>query len=256
MKDYNVLIELDCLLDTRLGTIYQMDKDLILPLLNKGYHNRLHNKLDLLNPDIDHKVFLENYAKRDINTLMVSRKTYLVRLLADYNKKDFAANYGNSDSLKRYYTINYHPYILTPKQINLYKEILEEVLETDTPVTMVSIPTEKLTIPYLTTNFHRLILFNPLDWMTFFESNKNGWRAIPSPAFEVTGSLIVRDFKAHEKTMEITKDGKDITIPLKYEDLAKQTSMALGYFIKLDFVKLGDMSIDMIAAKEEFKSGH
>jgi hypothetical protein len=255
MKDYNVLIELDCLLDTRLGTVYQMNPDLVLPLLQAGYHNRLHNNLGLLNPDINQNLFLEKYKKRDINTLMVSRKTYLVKILAEFNLRDKIADYSYPESLRRFFTVNYYPYKLTPKQVEAYKEVLEDVLDIDpnTSIKMVSIPLEKLNVPYIKTNFQRMIFVNSEPWLTYFKDKPDGYKANPIPLIDCDSALCIRDDRAHEKFIEINSKTK---VPVTYNNLVKQTPMNFAFHIKLDYFKLGDVSIDMHSAKEELKDGH
>ncbi len=64
-----ILIELDALLDTRLGTISLMDEALARKMLDLDYPNRISDEFNLLSDEIDMSVYNRAYADRDIETL-------------------------------------------------------------------------------------------------------------------------------------------------------------------------------------------
>ena len=82
MECQRLLIELDALLDTRLATVARLSVDNAVQLASTKYRNRLSKDLTLLNPEIDMQAFNEAYSKRDLTTLMASKMTGGVFLLA------------------------------------------------------------------------------------------------------------------------------------------------------------------------------
>lgn len=82
MECQRLLIELDALLDTRLATVARLSVENAVQLASTKYRNRLSKDLTLLNPEIDMQAFNEAYSKRDLTTLMASKMTGGVFLLA------------------------------------------------------------------------------------------------------------------------------------------------------------------------------
>lgn len=247
MKDCKILIELDCLLDTVMGTIYKIDKDLVLPVLQSGYYERWHNNIQHLCPNIDQEVFKQMYKNRDVETLKCSRPTYLVAVLANVNIEDKIANYEHPKSLKRSYTVNYYPYNLTDMEIAVFKEVLGDALFVDGEIAMVSIPLEKLTPNNVKANYDRLIFYNAEPWITY---HREAIRDNPMPLLEVDSGLCCLDDKAGVTTVKINDK---VTMPLTFDTLAEQTKMCFGFHLKLDFIPLGDVSIDL---RKERYGGH
>lgn len=76
-KVQNIYIELDVLLDTRLSVLAKLNPASAIKALESNYHIREEDRF----PDVDFQLFKDEYAKRDIQTLIDSRPTEAINLL-------------------------------------------------------------------------------------------------------------------------------------------------------------------------------
>ena len=108
-----VIIEIDCLLDTRLGTLAKFNPDLanvILTDTENLYHER---KTDDF-PGISRETFYSLYHDRDIETMFNSRPTNIIKFLIK-NHLELATNLrSQAKNETLVYQINVFPYLLTP----------------------------------------------------------------------------------------------------------------------------------------------
>lgn len=108
-----VIIEIDCLLDTRLGTIAKYSPDLANTILTDTenlYHER---KTDDF-PGISRETFYSLYQDRDIETMFNSRPTNIIKFLIK-NHLELATNLrSQAKNETLVYQINVFPYLLTP----------------------------------------------------------------------------------------------------------------------------------------------
>ena len=75
MRPHRIIVNLDSLLDTRLACVLMLNKDHVPPLLEKGYLERLHNKLSLIHPPISDYHVDDLFANRDVPMLKMARST-------------------------------------------------------------------------------------------------------------------------------------------------------------------------------------
>ena len=108
-----VIIEIDCLLDTRLGTLAKFNPDLANAILTDTenlYHER---KTDDF-PGISRETFYSLYHDRDIETMFNSRPTNIIKFLIK-NHLELATNLrSQAKNETLVYQINVFPYLLTP----------------------------------------------------------------------------------------------------------------------------------------------
>ena len=84
-KVSRILISLDCILDTRLAVIMDINPSLVdKVLVNKdfNYHERLSDEF----PDVDKSDFNARYSNRDITILAQSRVTNIFNFLIESNE--------------------------------------------------------------------------------------------------------------------------------------------------------------------------
>ena len=162
----NIYIDLDALLDTRLGTLYYLDRNLYNYYLTDGseyYKNRIIDEFEY----IPSKVFKWYYKKRDINTLKHSKLTPVVfvvnivikdmlskRILADKNIKKL-----NID-------INIHPYKLDKNTKEIIKGIvLDKITHKEfVNVNIIDIDYERLDIRSCE-GYGAMYMYNGIDWL-------------------------------------------------------------------------------------------
>lgn len=78
-----VLIDLDVILDTRIATLFDIDKDMALDLLGQGYCTRMTDDLTGLTNVVTNEQYEKAYAARNIETLKNARLSSYIFELAN-----------------------------------------------------------------------------------------------------------------------------------------------------------------------------
>lgn len=164
--DQRFLIELDALLDTRLGTIALIDDQLAKSFLTDEYANRISDEFHKLNPALDIDLYRRAYADRDIETLMASAPTDISLFLNPLiNTLSRNAESGSPTITKLEVEVNYYPYQLSEALKEEFAVCITASLCLDQRVTMVYHPTAHLTTDYILANkWTMLVLYNLSEW--------------------------------------------------------------------------------------------
>jgi hypothetical protein len=167
-KEETIYFELDCLVDTVLGTIARMSDELATQVANNNYHSRIQNKFE----GVDMEAFKALYAKRDVVTLSKSVMTDGVALMCHL------AGVLREQAIKRpfhdgaAFVVNYWPYQLSTLIIEEYQKIFNAKVLGMGKVYMRSIPPARLTPKYCKDHYSMMVVY---DYNSFLESNtENG----------------------------------------------------------------------------------
>ena len=164
-KVSRILISIDCILDTRLGVIMDIDpRQVDKVLVNKefNYHERLSDEF----PGIDKNEFETKYLARDVTILAQSKATNLFNFLIETDKVLQVELKTKPDIDDLQYVINVYPYLLTPKEIedivfcfrfNMKNQHLK--------VSVIWMPLEKLTVDYCNTDITAMFMYDYDEWM-------------------------------------------------------------------------------------------
>ena len=163
MKQNNILINMDCLLDTMLGSVAVIDKRLIPPLMLNNYLGRLHNNLHDLNGDINPDKLKEVYLNRDVNTLKLSGRSFLFDILAPLLYQNSLVDSDHPAYTDYKIVINTYPYKLTNSQKKEFFLCFRYLLKFEN-IKQVYIPFESLTFDYLK-NYNRVFLYDFNEWI-------------------------------------------------------------------------------------------
>ena len=165
-KVSRILISLDCILDTRLAVIMDINPSLVdKVLVNKdfNYHERLSDEF----PDVDKSDFNARYSNRDITILAQSRVTNIFNFLIESNEILQTEIETKQDVEELKYVINTYPYLLTQKEIedivfcfryNMKKQHLN--------VSVVWLPLEKITIDFCNSDITAMFMYDYDEWMS------------------------------------------------------------------------------------------
>lgn len=160
-------VELDCLVDTRIGTVARLDPAVAKVLLDNNYRNRI---IDVFE-GVDMVAYKELYARRDQITLSCSFQTGMFKLLrtmvAELVEQTVKRPYHDGVRL----TVNYWPYKLTPLEIQAYQANIFLGLGRMCQVFLRSIPPAELTPKYLKTNYSLAIMYDYDAWMSLQVKN-------------------------------------------------------------------------------------
>ena len=184
-----VYVELDVLLDTRLGTLARMSQEMADRILMEGgYHAR---KADVF-ADVDMEEFRKLYMARDVLTLQHSTLTgaiSMVKRLVDV-LADQAIERPYHDGAK--IVVNYYPYQLTGEEKDELVRVIQAWIDSTatTTVELVSIATKDLTPRHCKSSYAMMMIYDHETWMNThaaaFEQHRLPEVTMFSPAIYVT----------------------------------------------------------------------
>lgn len=160
-----VFVELDALLDTRMGTLARMSDDLALKTLQAGYHHRDTDVFELA----DMKTYHALYAQRDSETLSKSMCTGLLpemkRLVGVLTEQAISRPYYGRPKI----VVNLHPYsesLTSEDKDEMLKALAVWLDGTSAEVEFTSVSQQSLT-PALckAQGFAGMILYHFNEWM-------------------------------------------------------------------------------------------
>lgn len=158
-------VELDCLLDTRLGTVTRYWPERIPALMEAGYRKRQSDDLSLLVPDFPQAEFKVNYAKRDVETLKFSRPTPSVVLLKGITDtlqgQSITSPHVDSITVE----VNIYPYTLSEKERDVLVDMVMLYSSLITMVNIVSYTVQQLTPSVLREAYSGLIIYDLEAWL-------------------------------------------------------------------------------------------
>jgi len=157
-----IYIELDALLDTRLGTISQIDSNLASSVLLSG---KYHTREDDVFEGVDVTEYKEMYSKRDTLTLANSLVTDAIFLLKHL------VGVLTEQAIQRPYhegcqiVVNYFPYNLDHAEREEIAKAVTAWVQSLAPVELVRIPPKDLTPDYCKKSYALMIAYEYEDWM-------------------------------------------------------------------------------------------
>lgn len=163
LKSQRVLIQIDALLDTRVGTAYRMGAKNIDWV---GYFERTHSKVwEFFG--LEEEAYKDTYLKRNLETLELSMATELYRQLSYVMRNKLVLAAGSPLHERPEIIINYWPYNLASNTVELFKQMVVETLSdlAKMRVNAVYMAPERLTPKYLKDNYTDLVLYDLAEWM-------------------------------------------------------------------------------------------
>lgn len=158
-----IYVELDVLLDTRLGTIAKINPDTAAAVLERGdYHTREEDVFE----GIDTALFKEQYQQRDTTTLarsLVTEGIQLVRhLVGVLTEQTIVRPY--QDGIK--IVVNVYPYKLDGEEKDQIGRAIAAWMQGLAPVELVDIHPEHLTPLHCKTSYAMMLVYDYDSWMS------------------------------------------------------------------------------------------
>ena len=195
LTESSLMIELDCLLDTRIGVIASMGGDELKTIIATDYHNRA---MDIF-PGIDNDKFQEMYANRDKTILKNSMITPMGDMLKDFVHKTINLIHTSPFHMKPKIIINLYPYQLNEDEIvNIIVSVRAKTLGL-ADVTAVNLSYEQLTPSYVKNNVSILVLYEYYKWLEA-QSLNEAFKKVTCPEVALLGPAIF--FKIPDKQLK------------------------------------------------------
>ena len=161
-KYLQLYVSLDSLIDTRLGTISKIDKDLVSKILLDGkYHTRDEDVFE----GIDKEVYNDLYKKRDVltlaNSLLTNMMPLLRHLIGKLNEQAIVSPYHEGGKV----VVNLYPYKLTKEEQNEMGNAITAWIHDLAPVSFINYSPTELTPIYCKNTFSLMVMYDYQDWL-------------------------------------------------------------------------------------------
>lgn len=230
-----ILIELDALLDTRLGVAALLDKEAWLDIAkHPGYPKRTNDDLSLFTDRFTKDEFFEAWEKRDVSAIEHSLMTNTARFIGDLsieltrklaNENDIAVQ-----SIE--FVINLHPYDLSDEAKAMLVACLRGLVMEGCGVRTVRLPPSTLSHSYLRANFSSYMVYDLAGWLAKCEDGN--YSGVGAPQIRVMAPrLFTKDGAPDKKAIEEVFSGEKIPEP---EHLFEFMEWFHSPFISLEFL--------------------
>ncbi len=265
----SVLIELDALLDTRIGTVSRLNSDDAIKLIQNGaaYRTRLSDDLNTLVPSINLDEYKGTYKARDADTLAVSSITPFVIILREIASQFETALIHTPLMERATIDVNVYPYKLTTEETMAIQQCISHyvnsvTMEVKAPkaataspsytamveVRMLNIPGANLDPGFIKAGYGTVILYDFWDgWLSHFINYfAEGGTRLPQVTF------IIPDLYKDSKSIP-TKT--DVVFSDKGEALSvfKCAQVYLAPYLNLDMVSIEYFSLMAMPNLEEIE---
>ena len=207
-----VLVDLNALLDTRLGTIAMFDESIAVRLsTDTRYVNRHYDHFEELvdHPDFKHDDYVETYQKQNEITLAHSRPTPMMVQLPAIMNGYVADCINNPDKEYVDLHINISPYNdLSAETITEIKAAISIGMSEHVNIKTVSLPINVLSPPYLKENYSHWITYDYGSWFSFHFLSKEKLsekelQTYSNPRFTIYAPMLFKDKEAYQKYQEV-----------------------------------------------------
>jgi hypothetical protein len=161
LKPDTVYVDLDCLLDTRLGTLAKIDDNYAVNAMLGDYFTRTVDEF----PDVNAQTFKEAYAQRDTSVLRRSVLTNIVYLLASFVKssREDVAKGGQNMGIE--FCVNVHPYKLTDDEAKEILNVLQFRLGSDITISSINVSDQELTPEICKEHYAVMVRYSFHEWL-------------------------------------------------------------------------------------------
>lgn len=170
-----LLVELDCLLDTRLATVSRLNGAAAVKLLEgDAYWERDRDDFQLLTDGvITNAAFKDQYRRRDKDTLKRARPTGIVHLLRSIcdEVEVQKLSHADIDSLK--IDVNVYPYQLTEREQDVLCTAVMSYAGLETEIRVVNIAPVDLTPTRIRRDWDGVIIYDFDGWFTMHVEELN-----------------------------------------------------------------------------------
>ena len=238
-KELRIIVNLDSLFDTRLGTIVRINPTWVGPLIKGGYHSRIHNHLSLINKDIDNDIVTEVFNNRDVDTLKVSKATNIVNLLEIKIREHLMLMESTPHKKDIVIIINTYPYNLTTETVRNIIGTLSDIWNTKN-IRRIHISDKDLTPEFLTKKYNRLITHDLDSWLV---PNVKKLEITPIPLFNLTVPTFINDII--EFRLALQKKNKNIPEKDLIAGIIEIQRRKMASLLELETCPLSDYSVTL-----------
>jgi hypothetical protein len=163
-----IYVELDCLLDTRLATLYQIKPELVQIVLDNGYLNRDEDAFY----GVPKEVFKEIYDARDKSVLVDAMPTkcmkFITEIAVEVSKQYIDSPYHEGGKL----VVNTYPYKLTDEEAKNIIAVLAHKTAKMMDIQLIHQTPDAITPMYVEQSFAAMFMYDSSKWFDVHSKNQ------------------------------------------------------------------------------------
>ena len=227
-----LLVPLDALLDTHMGTVYLLSPDSMSSLLRCNYHKRDYNHPWDFTDDFNRSDFCKRWKNRDIETLKVSIVTRMLETIKVSVLRKEIGSIATGGKYNATVKINTYPYALKQVEVNELKHIVASKLDFMVEVSTVNVSHSELSPIFLRDN--KITTFIVTDFEEWITEHYISLANNPIPHIECVAPILSEDYVNRlQNAIRAGKvDGDLATSITPFEAL----EICMSYLIKLSFL--------------------
>lgn len=191
-----IYVDLDALLDTRLGTLATVNDDFAVNAMKADYFKRESDTF----PDMDLETFKEAYAQRDVAVLRRSVLTNVIYLLVSFVKSSIEDIAQNGQNMGLEICVNTYPYALSQEEREELLLVLQTKLGTEVGMTAVFLSEEELTPEHCKKNYAAMVRYSFHRWL---ELHTEAWKTTKMPAVAFYAPMLYAKIPTAEELKEL-----------------------------------------------------
>lgn len=195
-----IYVDLDALLDTRLGTLAYLKNEYAVNALSNDYMTRDRDEFK----DVSYEVFKKAYEKRDIDTLKLSTFTNVFTLLQSCIKSTFETAATNSNIKPIQVQVNVYPYKLDEEEMSEISIAVWSRLKEMVDVNVVNINDVFLTPAYCKDQYSMMIRYDYQSWLKIHHDS-HAFDKVKMPTVSIVAPAIYQSRPSVEELEELQK---------------------------------------------------
>ena len=199
-----MLVELDSILDTRLGVLLDVAPDVVPAILAKDYHNRLWDVF----PGVDFLAYQQRYQSRDKAILKNSWMTPMADMMTDFVKKTLQQTLQTPFHRVPKIDLNIYPYVLTDDEASVILKAAATKTANQCDIEIVSFSPEDLNPVFLKNNYEAVMMYDYQVWLE--THSKNGlWKKYSCPQVIVFAPLMMKNPETYDSNLKVESTYQD-----------------------------------------------
>lgn len=178
LSEIDWLVDLNALLDLRLGALYVIDPNAVIAVLDNGWHTRTNDKIieDVggVTLEVLQKTLINNPIECAKNAFPTFINKYLMERIAESHREEMVAQEFN----KHHITVNTYPLALKEDERRDLVDIVMEMIPVIYSVEVISVAPHFITPLYLKGKHQFYITYNFFEWIKLYDLQLN---ATPIP---------------------------------------------------------------------------
>jgi hypothetical protein len=177
-------IELDCLLDTRLATLFLIDAEAAESVLRKGYLDRWTDDFP-----VKTELYEKVYRARDRKTLKNSIMTPMVRLCREFVHETLKQGTQGPYQYTPKIVINMYPYQLTDSEQETIVRVVATAVKQVCDIQIVSYDYDQLNPAWVKKECSVLVMYRYPEWLEYHSLNGQ-WKKTTCPEVTLMGPAL------------------------------------------------------------------